>query len=300
MVLAHAVAGHATDITTCGTTVAAGDTGVLQADLDCPTEPWFGVRLLSRSTLRLNGHSIKVGAGTFAGVLGVARVDDEEPDEGGPGRFTLEGPGEISGPGPDPMFLDTTEACVTLQDGRATITSPTGVIDIHGCNFGIVGYILEYNNSRAKASVDHVIVHDNSLEGITVRKLVASSVTSYGNGGAGVHGIATLIANDVVAYDNHSQGVFATRSVRGDNVTVTGNGSGVESFRRVKLSHLTATGNTYSYGVRAPRVTLLDSVVTGNALYDVAATSLPRLSNTTCDTSLNTATSTPWGVCAND
>jgi hypothetical protein len=145
-----------------------------------------------------------------------------------------------------------------------------------------------------------VVVHDNSLEGITVRKLVASNVTSYGNGGTGLHGIATLIATDVVAYDNDDHGLFATRTVRGTNVTSTGNGSGVQSYRRVTLSNSTVTGNTYIFGVRAPHVTLLDSVVTGNALYDVAATSLPRLSNTTCDTSLNTATSTPWGVCAND
>jgi hypothetical protein len=152
IVLAHAPSSRATDITACSTTIAPGDTGVLQANVVCGND-FFGVRLLKGSTLRLNGHSISGGPTTFATVLGVSYVDDVEPDEGGHGRFTIEGPGEIAGPGPDSMFFDTTEACVTLQDGSATITSPTGVIDIHGCNFGIVGYILEYNNSRARASM---------------------------------------------------------------------------------------------------------------------------------------------------
>src|SRR5262249_52188397 len=136
--LASGPAARATDITACDTTVAAGDTGVLQADLDCPNSLAFAVRLLRGSTLQLNGHSITGGTDTFATVLGVARADDEEPDEGGPGRFTIVGPGEIAGSGPDPKSFVSTRACVTLQNGRGTFTSPSGVIDIHGCNFGIV------------------------------------------------------------------------------------------------------------------------------------------------------------------
>jgi hypothetical protein len=299
VVLAHAAPSRGTDITACGTTVAAGDTGVLQADIVCQDE-YFGVRLLTGSTLQLNGHSITGTRSTFATVLGVARVDDAEPEEGGRGRFTIVGPGEIAGAGPDTHSGATTRACVTLQDGRATITSPTGVIDIHGCNFGIVGYILEYNNNRARATIDHVILHDNSLEGITVRKLTASDVTAFNNGEAGVHAIATMMVANVIAHDNGNQGVFAGSTVKGTGVTVTGNASGIECDNRVTLTNVSATDNTYSYGVRGRRVTLTDATVTGNSQVDIVALSPPRLVNTTCGTSLNNKTQTTWGVCAND
>jgi len=289
---------RATDITTCGETVAAGDTADLQADLDC--NGFFGIRLLTGSTLRLNGHSIVGSSATFATVLGVAYVDDEEPDEGGRGNFTIIGPGEIAGPGPDPNFFSTTQACVTLQHGRATITSPTGVIDIHGCNFGIAGYILEYAGNRARATIDHVVLHDNSQEGITVRKLKASNVTAYDNFGMGVSAIITLEVNDVVSHDNGGNGVYAGRSVTGNNVTVTGNYNGVAGNRRVTLTNLTSTGNIGTCGVQAPRVKLTDSVVTGNNTADIIASTLPQLVNTTCGTSRAFLNSTPWGVCTDD
>ena len=299
LLLMGAGMGRATDITTCGETVAAGDTADLQADLDCQSG-FFGVRLLARSTLRLNGHSIVGGPTMFATILGVAYVDDEEPDEGGRGNFTIIGPGEIAGAGPDFNFFATTNACVTLQDGRATLTSPTGVIDIHGCNFGIVGYILEYSANRARATIDHVVLHDNSQEGITVRSLTASNVTAYGNGGTGVNAIKTLVVNDVISHDNRGHGVYAGRTVTGTNVTVTGNYNGVSSNRRVTLTYLSSTGNVGVSGVQAPRVKLTDSVVTGNNSIDILASTLPQLVNTTCGTSGAFLTATPWGVCTDD
>jgi len=301
IVVARPVASHATDITTCGTTVAAGDTGVLQNDLDCPSEIWFVVRLLTGSTLKLNGHAIRAGQSTFAAVLGVAYVDDEDPSEGGHGNFTLEGPGEIAGAGaPDPVNNLGTDACVTLQNGRATITSPTGVIDIHNCTFGIVGYILEYANNHARATVDHVIVHDNTLEGITVRKLTASNVTSYGNFGIGIHAGKTLVVNDCVAHDNHGTGFYGNRVVRGANVTAFGNRAGVDSQGRVTLTNLTSTDNFYTWGVYAKRLTLIDSHLSGNFNADIASDSFPRLYNTVCDTSYHFGVGGSWGVCAND
>jgi hypothetical protein len=299
IVFACAGPSRATDITACSTTVAAGDTGVLQTDVVC-MDDFFGVRLLAGSTLRLNGHSITGSAGTFATVLGVSSVDDAEPEEGGHGRFTIEGPGEIAGAGPSPLFFSTTRACVTLQDGRATITSPTGVIDIHGCTFGIVGYILQYNDNRARATIDHVILHDNSLEGVTVRKLTASDVTAYNNGGAGVHAISTLVANNIVAYANHGQGLYGGRTVKASNVVTTGNYAGVGSERSVMLTNVDASDNVYLFGIQAKRAKLTDSIVTGNPLADIATASPPRLVNTTCGTSYDTATQTPWGVCADD
>ena len=296
--LASANAARATDIATCGATVAAGDTGVLQADLVCPND-FFGVRLLTGSTLQLNGHSIAGGVNTFATVLGVARVDDQAPDEGGPGRFTIVGPGEIAGPGPDPNTFVSTQACVTLQNGRATITSLTGVIDIHGCNWGIVGYILQYNDNKAHAAIDHVILHNNSQGGIEVRNLTASQVTAYGNHDVGIHAISTAVVTDCNSHDNGGQGVFAGRTLKGSNVTVTNNFAGAESFRTLTLTNLTATGNT-ERGVEARHEKLTDSTVTGSGVVDIFTATPPRLVNTTCGTSLNSTTQATWGVCAND
>jgi hypothetical protein len=57
------------DVTSCGTTVPAGDTGVLTTDLVCSPVPVgaFGVQLGDRSTLDLAGHTI---TGGITGVVG--------------------------------------------------------------------------------------------------------------------------------------------------------------------------------------------------------------------------------------
>jgi hypothetical protein len=302
-VLAQVGTSGATDITSCGETVAAGDTGDLQADLDCGTDFYFfGVRLLANSTLRLNGHSIVGGPNTFATVLGVTYADDEEPDEAGRGKFMIVGPGEIAGAGADPQSYATTRACVTLQNGRATLTSPTGVIDIHGCNFGVAGYILEYSTNRARVTLDHVVVHDNSQEGVTVRKITASHVTAYGNHESGLTASSTLIVDDVDSHDNvHGNGLYGARTVKGSNVTVTGNYCGVSSTRAVTLTNLSSIANTGVCGVQGRRVRLTDSVVTDNNV-DIIAASAPILIDTTCGTSrvAGSSTSEDWGVCAND
>ena len=300
-VLSQAGTTRATDITACGETVAAGDTGELQADLDCGSD-FYGVRLLAGSTLRLNGHSIVGGPNTFATVLGVAYVDDAEPDEGGRGRFTIVGPGEIAGPGPDPQSYVSTRACVTLQNGRGTLTSPTGVIDIHGCNFGVAGYILEYSTNRARVTMDHVVVHDNSQEGVAVRKITASHVTAYGNHESGLTASSTLIVNDVDSHDNaYGNGLYGGRLVKGSDATLSGNYNGVSTTRKVELANLSSIGNTGVAGVQGRRVRLTNSTVTGNTI-DILAESAPILVGTTCGTSrvAGTSTSEEWGVCTND
>ncbi len=59
------------DITTCGQSVPDGDTGVLQADLDCSADPAEAAVTLGRSsTLDMNGHAI------VARVVGVTCGDD--------------------------------------------------------------------------------------------------------------------------------------------------------------------------------------------------------------------------------
>lgn len=297
LILASTTSAKAIDISSCGTTVPKGETGVLQTDLDCSND-LFGVRLLRKATLDLNGHAISGGTVTFATVLGANRVNPDDPTEGGRGNFTIVGPGEISGVLVSPVFAVGTQGCVVLQNGRARITSPTGVVDIHGCVFGVVGYLPEYSTNVSHATIDHVILRDNLFEGVTVRRLLASNVLSHDNGGIGVHAIVAMQITDVVAVSNPI-GIFAVRSVKGANVTATGNGNGVESFGAIDLTNLDASNNSYLFGVNAPRVRLVDSIVTGNALADIGSRRKPRLVNTVCGLSAG-SDGAPWGVCAND
>src|SRR5690349_19556190 len=75
----------ATDVTVCGQKIVDGDTGGLQADLDCsaPSAILAAVLLGNGATLSLNGHTI-TGRPDIAAVAGdVAR------------RFAVVGPGTI-------------------------------------------------------------------------------------------------------------------------------------------------------------------------------------------------------------
>lgn len=288
----------AADITSCSETVGEGETGVLQADLDCASRP-FGVRLLRDATLDLNGHSIAGGTATFATVLGASVVNDADLAHSGRGSFTIVGPGEISGVHPVPAFGQGTFGCVVLGDGRARITSPTGVVDIHHCGCGVMGRLEENSTNRAQAEIEHVTLHDNKDEGTCVRRLVASDVTTYNHvGGIGLQANGSMRVTNVTTHDN-GIGVFGGSRVRGKNVVATANGNGVESFGWVNLTNLVATNSFVLFGVAAPHVRLRDSTVTGSVRADIQSPNRPRLRNTTCGTSLDSNSNT-WGVCAND
>jgi len=90
---------HATDVTTCGQTIAAGDTGVLQADLTCSSGA-FAVQLMHNARLQLNGHTLArvddAGGSGTATVLGSG--------DGMAARFKILGPGTIAGTSADPHF----------------------------------------------------------------------------------------------------------------------------------------------------------------------------------------------------
>lgn len=300
-VLMVARATLATDVTSCGETIAAGDTGVLQTDLDCSANP-FGVRLRPLATLDLNGHAIKGGSVTYAVVIGVGIGDQAELYEQGKGNFTVLGPGSISGVIVDPNSLVGTYACVVLNEGYAHITSTSGSIDIHDCVFGVVGNLEDYSTSKARAAIDHALLHHDVFEGVTVRQLVVSDVSAYDNGGAGIHAIKTLTATNAVSYDNYGQGLFATNKLRGTNITVYGNRVGVESFKTIDVTGLTATGNTEAGAESLRHVTLRSSTITGNGMpggVDIRSARSPHLLSTTCGTSAD-SNGVTWSVCAND
>jgi len=293
---------HALDVTSCETTVRAGETGVVQLDLDCPTSS-FAVRLLRGATLDLNGHALRGGDVTRATVLGVAQEDTDDPLGGtGRGKFTIVGPGEISGTIHPPFLTNGTRACVLASDGRVRITSSTGIVDIHHCGYAIRGSDGEQPEGNVRIDVDHIAVHDTVLGGIAVRNMRARQSSAYSNPGIGMGAARRMLVADVTADDN-AIGFFAGKVMKGTNISATNNSfNGVDScgFGAVVLTNLVASGNTH-YGVCADRIRLTDSTVTDNADADLFSIRLPRLTNTTCGTSqgLDNTTQT-WGVCAND
>lgn len=125
-------------------------------------------------------------------------------------------------------------------------------------------------------------------------------------------------------------GVLNKPRIEGSNLTITGGGFGISFVNKVKIAGLTASGYVNhaigaktvdlenadlsggtngiqagsarvvdssiighsDAGVRATRLTISGSTVTGNAI-DLELERRPKIDSTTCDTS-------NWGVCAND
>lgn len=160
------------DIVGCGVTVPRNETGVLQADLDCSNTGTFAVQLLRRTTLDLNGHFL-VGGPITPTVVAV-----EDPVLGtGTSNFTILGPGVISGTAPDVSPAFSGNACVLFSGGRALITSATGLVEIFGCETGVRG--TTDGQASGRLTLEQVEVHDNHLDGVSVRTLVASDVSAH-------------------------------------------------------------------------------------------------------------------------
>jgi hypothetical protein len=283
----------ATDITACGATIAPGDTGVLQVDLDCSAAP-LGVLVLSGGELDLNGHAIAGGDVTGATVQGAKKSDGT-----GRGNFRIVGPGEISGT--SQIYQGTpsgTPGCVQVNDGRVKISGGTGTVDIHGCVYGILGSRGVTPNGKAHVSLDHVNLHNMLFDGAAVGALDASDVSATDNGGQGLGASKTFTAQNVVARNNlHGHGLFAGTNLKGANVEATGNYDGVEAWKTLKLSDATVTGNAFS-GVAGTHVIVMDSTITGNGGVDVLSRMKPLVKNTTCGKSLD-YNSMSWHVCGN-
>jgi hypothetical protein len=286
------VRAMATDITACGATIAPGDTGVLQADLDCSAAP-IGVLVLTHGVLDLNGHTISGGDVTTATVQGAKKADGT-----GRGNFRIVGPGEISGTGRNYNAPVGTGACVQVHDGRVTISSGTETVDIHGCVYGILGSAGMTPGGKAHVSLDHVDLHDHVLDGAAVGALDASDVEATDNGGQGLGASKTLKATNVAARNNlHGHGLFAGTNLRATSVEVTGNYDGAEAWKTLKVSDATVTGNALR-GVAGTHVIVLNSTITGNVAVDVLSRTMPVVRNTTCGTSSD-FNSMSWHVCGN-
>jgi len=305
-------AAWAVDVTTCGQTIPPNEVGVLVADLDCSQHP-VGVRLQRGATLELNGHTIAGGELTFATVAGVASESPTNPVGRGRGRFTIVGPGTLTGTNLPPFVSGGTLACVLLNGGRAVIRGGSGTVEIGGCGYGVHGRRMftsagEFDpgaaSTKGRVELDHVLTHDNIEAGVAVARILASSVTASDNFRLGMAASRRMELSDVTANDNGNIGLFGGRRMSGTNVTVLRNGAnGVDTcgFGDMELANLVAHENGV-FGACANHLSLTDSIVTDNVAGDISCKFQPTLINTTCGTSHPSGGSGPptWGVCTND
>jgi hypothetical protein len=260
------------DVVACSQSVPAGESGVLQADLDCSTSP-IGVYVEGGASLQLNGHAITGAHHDPLGSLGVAC----------PAGCVVTGPGEVAG-----------------FDVGVTATNILEVndLDVHDCGVGVTA-------PRIRAA--NVTSNDNADFGFGFELLRGTGVTANGNGEYGFYG-PHLVATALTANGNTEAGLSIFEGMRGTNVAVSGNGTYGMAVGRLVATGLTVTGNA-DVGIYATALRLRDSDVTGNNGFgsgiDLVTDKPPRLLRTACGKSLRPPSPeapfpTGWGVCPLD
>jgi len=286
----------AVDVTTCGQTIGAGETGVLQVDLDCPivfSPASFGVILANGGRLDLDGHVL---SGAFHAVFAYD------------GTPRIRGPGEITG---------SYSAGVSMSLGTLAVDD----VDIHHNGSGIV---LGNSHLRIRGSA----VRDNDGSGAVVTETTtergqirAIDVDASGNGGYGLRGISVK-AKDVDASDNGSDGLRGDK-IDAKEVLADGNGGFGVVASRVSAKDVSANGNAEAgilgtrvrairvdasandgYGIAAEKVQILkDSTVLDNDGYgtgvDLHSVYPPHVLRVDCGLSEDLQ-GQPWGVCSGD
>jgi hypothetical protein len=276
------------DITTCGQTVPVAQTGVLQADLDCPTTA-SAILMENYATLQLNSHTIKGGS------FGVSC---------GPLRCTVIGPGQVLGAdAPD-------QTNIAVKGGkRLTISN----VSVSGAAFGV------FSPLAGRIEATNVVTTNNQFWGLDGGRVIANDVVANDNGDYGIQAI-TLKGSNIEASGNGNHGISAGRSVVATNVTANGNaGAGVHAFRQSRITGLTATGNALPGFLGFSGVRLESATLTGNdddpggQGFDLATGRRPMLRQTVCgrssrfDRNVPGAPATPelgffgtWETCSED
>ena len=262
LLLAGAAGG--VEVTACGETVPAGETGILQGDLVCSGNSGnVAITLESNATLDLNGFTLTA------------------PDEDGAAVFCSH------------------RACTVVS--RAATPGTLSGASTGG--FGIYANGSDTPTVR-RVVIDNVVIRDVEYWGVwtpDVRLVTASHVTVSGCQRYGI-GAEKLVVQAVVATAN-GYGIAGRDGVRGTDVTVSGNlFFGIDATGgTVRITGLRASANG-KFGVFAQSVRLVDGQLAGSGVADVASTvRRPHLVNTTCETSTNRfSEGTPWGVCALD
>jgi len=306
------------EVTECRQVVPRGQTGVLMADLECPTEadgyygyciltpevpcdtsddcpsgdlgcsPPTGVTLDDRATLDLNGHTIS--GGSFGVWVFRGRIR-------GPGQIVAGDQGYVS--------------ARVLFGKRLEISDVT----VDGGNSGI------YNGGSGRLYATNVTAN-NALEiGISTGTLKGSNITANGNGVAGINAWRVRDSTNITANFNGGgswgggDGIYAVRTIVATHVETKGNtGRGVGVYGTARLTGLVSMNNGGPGFESQGHVMLLDSTLSGNDTsgggIDILSRRQPRSTNTTCSRSERiicepgswgcSRTGESWGVCSLD
>lgn len=248
-------------IDSCGSTISKGQVGVMTTDLVCDAD--LGQQVDGSAILIENKGTLDMNGHDLT-VLGAAQG------------------------------IRCAGKCVVTSNAEA----PGGIIrgDVGGFG-GVDGastvtashLAIEGNWSDGVRSIKQVRASDVSCTGtqacLESRKVRATQVIAI-NGKSGILARRSLRAEDVVVSDNSHWAIDAGNKMRGENVTVTNNGMmGIDASAG-------APGN-------GGPIKLSNSVVTGNPI-DLYTPRPPKLRDTVCDTSRNSATGFTWGVCSAD
>jgi len=200
---------RALDISSCDQSVAANDTGVLQADLTCSAQT--GVTLGQGATLQMNGHSITGDLNTL-GYVGAYCSG---------GRCRIEGPGEFS------LFA------VALTMGRGTMELSD--LDLHdNVDAAVVGTF--------RVVANNVTCHDNA-QCLVARSLRATGFTATGHSSAAITVGKSIRGSDLNVSNNAREGIVTGRFSVVD-LTATGNGyAALVANAGGTLTDSTLTGN---------------------------------------------------------
>ena len=223
-------------------------------------------------------------------------------------------------PGPQMVFTPGGFA-VWCEERRCTISggesgAPPG--EIRDARYGV------YLERDIHLEMSHVVVRDCTSQGIAAEdwsdrrggsKAHLVDVRVTGCEGVAVE-VGRLTLERVLIDANPGSGIggASSPSIVADGLTVTGNAfsagcqiNGCEGIdvHRLRGCNVVVTDNA-GLGIHARRVSLKDSVVTGNVragvLKDVVTAKRPALKDVECGRSLGwgTLAMTPWGVCALD
>jgi hypothetical protein len=203
-----ATAARALDVNTCGTTVPAGETAELVADLDCGSAPFLSAVVLeSNASLALNGHEIS-GVASGSGVHCTRAC-------------------AIGGPG-------------TITGARTAITGARGIT--------LSNVALTGNEGSIDAPLGRLrltdVTADSSRYGIRGKRVDVTNVQVTNAGGDCILG--KIIRGSGVTVSGCHTGIGSTRSVRLVGLSATTNQSvGLSALGSVELTDSTVTGNSF-------------------------------------------------------
>lgn len=239
----------------------------LAYDLDCSGEPGVAVTILADGTLDLAGHRL-IGA-----------------QDGG---VHCEG------------------SCTITGGGGAITTSAAAEAAWTGDSFGITsGQWLDGIHFPLNATVT---VLDTTISGYhaaarTPRMVLANCVVTGNDSG-----VSAKVLRISGSYFSNETVAAAGRRLTITNSSFIGNGNAV-SGHKIEISDSEITG-CRGIGVAGGKIVAVESSIDGNCIgplsgefcADLVASrrKRPRLTNTTCSTSLEIVSWKPWGVCALD